>query len=74
MATIDKKYKQRYRTVLDVLLLILAFFFIIVGFLFGSARIDSELQFQPVRYGLIAFALIFSGTNLIVQVYKKYRK
>jgi TRAP-type C4-dicarboxylate transport system permease small subunit len=74
MVIIEKKYKKRYRVVRDVLLIVLAFFFIVVGFLFGSSRIDYDFQFQNIRYGLVAFALIISGTYLIVQVYKKSRK
>jgi TRAP-type C4-dicarboxylate transport system permease small subunit len=74
MVIIEKKYKKRYRIVRDVLLIVLAFFFIIVGFLFASVRIDYDLQFQNIRYGLMAFALIISGTGLIVSVYRKSRK
>jgi TRAP-type C4-dicarboxylate transport system permease small subunit len=73
MATIEKKYKKRYRIVLDILLIILALYFIVIGFLFASTRIDSDFQFLNIRYGLMAFALIISGTYLIVHVYRKSR-
>ena len=73
MGIIEKKYKKRYIIVRDVLLIVLAFFFIIIGFLFGAVRLDPDMQFQHIRYGLIAFALIISGTYLIVQVYRKSR-
>jgi TRAP-type C4-dicarboxylate transport system permease small subunit len=74
MPIIEKKYKKRYMIVKDVLLIALAFFFIVIGFLFASTRIDFDLQFQNIRFGLVAFALIISGTYLIVQVYRKTRK
>jgi len=49
MGIIEKKYKERYRIVRDVLLIVLAFFFIIVGFLFGSVKLDPDMQFQHIR-------------------------
>jgi hypothetical protein len=73
MGIIEKKYKKRYIIIRDVLLIVLAFFFIIIGFLFASVRIDPDFQFQQIRNGLVAFALIISGTYLIVQVYRKSR-
>ena len=74
MVIIEKKYKKRYRIVFDILMVVLALFFIIMGFLYGSVAIDPEIPFLQIRYGLISFALIISGTYLLVQVYRKYRK
>lgn len=74
MGIVEKNFKKRYIVVRDVLMVLLAFFFIILGFLFGSVNIDPNLEFQQIRNGLMAFALIIAGTYIIVQVYRKSRK
>jgi TRAP-type C4-dicarboxylate transport system permease small subunit len=74
MTIIEKKYKKRYKIVKDILMLALGLFFIVIGFLSGFSKIDANVQYLNVRYGLTAFALILSGTYLVVQVYRKSRR
>jgi TRAP-type C4-dicarboxylate transport system permease small subunit len=68
----EKKLKLRKKLLVikDIILVMLAIFFIIIGFMYGidngKAAGDS---FRNVRYGMFSFSLIISSTLLIISVY-----
>ncbi|MFZ4399945.1 MAG: hypothetical protein ACOYO1_07925 [Bacteroidales bacterium] len=69
------KLRNKLLVIRDILIVMLAIFFIIIGFMYAVDNADVAGEgFKNVRYGLFAFALIISATFLIVTVYNKKKK
>jgi len=72
------KLRKKLLVIRDILIVMLALFFIIVGFMYS---VDNSADngavadgFKNIRYGLFSLALIVSATLLIIAVYNKKKK
>jgi len=73
------KLRKKLLVIRDILIVMLALFFIIVGFMYSvdnSADTVSVAEdgLKNIRYGLFSLALIISATLLIIAVYNKKKK
>lgn len=69
------KLKKKLLVIRDILIVMLAFFFIIVGFMYGIDNGNAAGDtLQNIRYGMLSFALIISSTLLIIAVYNRKKK
>jgi TRAP-type C4-dicarboxylate transport system permease small subunit len=69
------KLKKKLLVVRDILMVMLALFFIIIGFSYAidNGNIAGD-GYRNIRYGLFSFALIFSATLLLITVYFSNRR
>jgi hypothetical protein len=74
MEVVEKKYKPRYRLVRDILLVILGFFLIFIGFLLLTTHVEQGMEYVNIRYGLGALALIPTGAYFIGLIYRRSKK
>lgn len=64
--------KKKIQFTRDLLMVLLAFFFMVVAFVYALDKTNSAGDnYRNIRYGLFAFALIVSATALIIAVYTK---
>jgi TRAP-type C4-dicarboxylate transport system permease small subunit len=76
--TDPKKYREQLRKQLliiaDILLIILAVFFIIIGFIYAIDKNDyCKEGLKNIRYGLFSLTLIFSGVYIVLSIYRSWR-
>jgi hypothetical protein len=69
------KIKKKLRIMRDIILILLAFLFILFAFVY-NADINHAIgdSMQNIRYGLFSFGLIVSGTAIIIAVYIENKK
>lgn len=69
------KLKKKILVIRDILLVIMAAFFIIIGFMYGvdNGNMAGE-GLRNVKYGLFSMSLIFSATFIIIAVYNRKKK
>jgi TRAP-type C4-dicarboxylate transport system permease small subunit len=69
------KLRKKLLVVRDILIVMLALFFIINGFMYAidNTNIAGD-GFKNVRYGLFSLGLIVSATLLIIAVYNSKKK
>ena len=68
------KLKKKLLVIRDILLVIMAAFFIIIGFMYGVDNGNMAGDgLKNVKYGLFSMSLIFSATFLIISVYNRKR-
>ena len=73
------KLRKKLLVIRDILIIMLALFFIIVGFMYSVDNSADNVSvagdgFKNIRYGLFSLALIISATLLITTVYNKKKK
>ncbi|MFZ4401999.1 MAG: hypothetical protein ACOYO1_18360 [Bacteroidales bacterium] len=69
------KLRKKLLVVRDILIVMLAIFFIINGFMYAIDNTDIAGDgFKNVRYGLFSLGLIVSATLLIIAVYNSKKK
>ena len=69
------KLRKKLLVVRDILIVILAVFFIINGFMYAIDNTDIAGDgFKNIRYGLFSLGLIVSATLLIIAVYNSKKK
>jgi TRAP-type C4-dicarboxylate transport system permease small subunit len=69
------KLRKKLIFVRDVIMLLVAFFFILVAFIYAMDKSNSIGEnMRNIRYGLFSFALIIAGTALIIAVYNSRDK
>ena len=69
------KLRKKLLVVRDILIVMLAIFFIINGFMYAIVNTDIAGDgFKNVRYGLFSLGLIVSATLLIIAVYNSKKK
>ncbi len=69
------KLRKKLLVVRDILIVMLALFFIINGFMYAidNTNIAGD-GFKNIRYGLFSLGLIVSATLLIIAVYNSKKK
>ena len=69
------KLRKKLLVIRDILIIMLALFFIINGFMYAIDNTDFAGDgFKNIRYGLFSLGLILSATLLIITVYNKKKK
>ncbi len=69
------KLRKKLLVIRDILIVMLALLFIIVGFMYAVDNADVAGEgLKNVRYGLFSLALIVSATFLLIAVYNKKKK
>jgi len=69
------KLRKKLLVVRDILIVMLALFFIINGFIYAIDNTDIAGDgLKNIRYGLFSLALIVSATLLIIAVYNSKKK
>jgi TRAP-type C4-dicarboxylate transport system permease small subunit len=76
-AMLRKKLKLRKKLMVlrDILLVLLASLFIIIAFIY-TVDVNNAIGdgMKNIRYGLFSFALVISGTSIIIAVYLGRKK
>jgi TRAP-type C4-dicarboxylate transport system permease small subunit len=69
------KLRKKLLAIRDILIIMLAVFFIIIGFMYAVDNADVAGEgLKNIRYGLFSLALLLSATMLIITVYNKKKK
>ncbi len=69
------KLRKKLLAIRDILIVMLAIFFIIIGFMYAVDNADvAGNGLKNIRYGFFSMALIISATFLIITVYNKKKK
>jgi hypothetical protein len=68
------KLRKKIKTLVDVLLILLAVLFIVVAFSITLIQDDTIMKgMENFRYGLFAFGLLICGTAIIINMYNTSR-